>query len=372
MKQLWSNWRKRRSLVAVLKESRHFMALRGDVIDPALLNQLRQSTDRLCDAVKRKQWAEATEAACDCSLLLGKGYRPRRFPRLRENVEVLVVALAVAMGFRTYFLQPFKIPTGSMQPTLYGITVSPAQTPNWTDRFPWNLVKLALFGERFVTVRARVGGIVSTTQVEFDIRTRELIFHIAGLPHKIHQNMTRHFELGQYVRRGQILATGRVRYGDHVFVDKIAYNARRPRRGEIVVFNTDNIIYPGVLTNTFYIKRLVGLPGEQISLSPPYLMVNGQIITEPPVFTGRLTRVDLDYCGYQLPRQIPGAPRPRLASTADKLQLGDTEYLLMGDNSRQSLDGRYFGPVKREMLVGPAVLVYWPLSRRWGPVSWSR
>src|SRR5277367_2744672 len=43
----------------------------------------------------------------------------------RENVEVLLVALAVAMGIRTFFLQPFKIPTGSMQPTLYGVTSAP-------------------------------------------------------------------------------------------------------------------------------------------------------------------------------------------------------------------------------------------------------
>ena len=40
----------------------------------------------------------------------------------RENVEVLLVALTVAMGIRTFFLQPFKIPTGSMQPTLFGVT----------------------------------------------------------------------------------------------------------------------------------------------------------------------------------------------------------------------------------------------------------
>src|SRR6202040_3286089 len=43
----------------------------------------------------------------------------------RENVEVLLVALTVAMGIRTFFLQPFKIPTGSMQPTLFGVTSVP-------------------------------------------------------------------------------------------------------------------------------------------------------------------------------------------------------------------------------------------------------
>ena len=51
-----------------------------------------------------------------------KWLKPYPSAAWRENVEVLLVALAVAMGIRTFFLQPFKIPTGSMQPTLYGVT----------------------------------------------------------------------------------------------------------------------------------------------------------------------------------------------------------------------------------------------------------
>jgi signal peptidase I len=50
---------------------------------------------------------------------------PRSFPKWRENVEVLVVAISMAMACRTYFIQPFKIPTGSMQPTLNGVTGRP-------------------------------------------------------------------------------------------------------------------------------------------------------------------------------------------------------------------------------------------------------
>ena len=59
----------------------------------------------------------------------GKWLKPYPHAAWRENVEVLLVALAVAMGIRTFFLQPFKIPTGSMQPTLYGVVSRPDFTP---------------------------------------------------------------------------------------------------------------------------------------------------------------------------------------------------------------------------------------------------
>src|SRR5207247_4913350 len=54
-----------------------------------------------------------------------KFVKPYPNPVWRENIEVLLVAIAVAMAIRTFFLQPFKIPTGSMQPTLYGVTSVP-------------------------------------------------------------------------------------------------------------------------------------------------------------------------------------------------------------------------------------------------------
>ncbi|HDL77181.1 MAG TPA: signal peptidase I [Lentisphaerae bacterium] len=371
MIRVFRRYRTRRRLMALWKECCHFVNVRGDICDPSVLQQLKAARDQLRDALRRKNDAGAMDAATRCAFLLGKASPPKSFPRLRENIEVLAVALAVAMGFRTYFLQPFKIPTGSMQPTLYGITVAPAERPGLSDRFPLNIIKLALFGERFISIRAQTSGIVSANDVRFDIRTRQIIFYIARIPHKIHRNMVRHFQLGQYVHRGQILATGRVHYGDHIFVNKVAYNIRRPRRGEIVVFNTDHIRYPGVMTNTFYIKRLVALPSERVSISPPYIMINGRPLQDPPVFTGLLLNSRAGYTGYQLPNRIPGAPPPLLSTPSDSLTLEPGEYLLLGDNSGHSLDGRYFGPVNRTLLVGPAVFVYWPLSRRWGPLVWG-
>ena len=63
-----------------------------------------------------------------------KWLKPYPNATIRENIEVLLVALAVAMAVRTFFLQPFKIPTGSMQPTLFGVT-SQNLSPDAIEKF---------------------------------------------------------------------------------------------------------------------------------------------------------------------------------------------------------------------------------------------
>ena len=74
---------------------------------------------------------------------------------------------------------------------------------------------------------------------------------------------------GDRVVAGQVIATGRVRQGDHIFVNKVRYHFTRPKRGQIIVFDTNYIPQKerlGIRPDTFYIKRLVGLPGEAISI----------------------------------------------------------------------------------------------------------
>ena len=79
------------------------------------------------------------------------------------------------------------------------------------------------------------------------------------------------------------------------------------------------------------------------------------------------------YAGYHnvlddgMPMPDPRLPPPYLGSPTDSIALGD-EYLPMGDNTKNSFDGRYWGPVPRRQMLGPACCVYWPLSVRWGRV----
>ena len=358
-------WKK---LVAQLRhDARHVRNMKGDIARPEQLKELDDAEQALEGAWSRQNAAELQSATDRLSAAIAAIYPPVRFPRIRENVEVFVVALSVAMAFRTYFIQPFKIPTGSMQPTLYGIIVREQEGRGIMDRFPLNFVSLSLFGERYVEVRAAASGQVRMHEAEYDRNEDTFIFYVGGIPHRVRRGMKLRFTPDTHVSRGDLLASGRFVYGDHIFVDKVRYNFSHPKRGDIIVFSTDDIDYPGIRPHSFYIKRLAALPGEEVSIDPPYLVINGKRIEEPYAFHRLLTDVEHGYGGYVLGKQQLDAPT-YLLNMEDRRALGDHQYLPLGDNSAHSLDGRYFGPVSSRSLVGPAFLVYWPFSRRSGIV----
>lgn len=349
----------------LLREARHARNMRGDVADPELLRQLGVAEANLDAAWAMRNADQVEQAGEEISTCILKVSPPRPFPRIRENVEILAVALAVAMGCRTYFVQPFKIPTGSMQPTLYGITVQPQASRNFMDMIPLNVIQLALFGEKYIEVNASLSGQVDT---RYSVDEESMIFYVAGVPHKIRRGLTLYFSPGDYLAKGQVMASGRLKIGDHIFVDKIRYNFARPKRGEIIVFSTDGIQYPRIRPNSFYIKRLAAMPGEEVSIDPPYLVINGRRVEDPYPFRRLLTDKEAGYIGYTLPHKQIDA-QVFLGSSIERKVLGRGSFLPLGDNSAFSLDGRYFGPVDRESLVGPAFMVYWPFTKRWGRVQ---
>jgi signal peptidase I len=350
---------------------RHALNMRGDVASAGDIEAARTADGVLCATWAARDW-ERLEAACESAAAAAERLLPPRpFPRWRENVEVLVVAISMAMACRTYFIQPFKIPTGSMQPTLNGVTARPQDGKQWQDRLPMNLVNLALFGERYVEVKAKNSGRLEFAgaqddQYAYRIGTAIHLVRLAMRPdspfidpdHSMHL----HFKPGDWVEKGQVLASGRVWQGDHIFVNKVRYHFTRPRRGQIIVFDTNYILEKerlGIRPDTFYIKRLVGLPGEVISIRARHLVANGRSVEEPFPFKRLVTNTN--YHGYVT------RPGSLLNSEAAEIRVGAMQFLPFGDNTYSSLDGRYFGPVTEEALVGPSFFVYWPFGPHWGP-----
>ncbi len=125
---------------------------------------------------------------------------------------------------------------------------------------------------------------------------------------------------------------------EYLIINELSYRLREPERGEIVVFR-----YPRD-PSQFFIKRVVGLPGETVEISNQHVVIYN---TEHP--NGIV--LDESYLGE--------------VSTNGKTRttLGEADYYLLGDNRDESLDSRMFGPVQRSSIVGRVWLRGLPLSR---------
>lgn len=356
-------------------------------------NMQRHLCEPEADAALRAAIAEARRAARTCkdvaalqdafdrlAAATGEGtpWKPLHPHALAENFEVLVVAIAVAMALRCYLFQPFKIPTGSMQPTLYGIHTVATDTRDDWDYFPLNWLKWIVTGDWYTEVRVKAGGTV--VQLPATVKPGYVSFRVAGKTYhvpseavvvngRIDLSALRDVRPNGTIRPGGVLWSGIVKAGDHVFVNRIAWNFRRPRRGDVMVFSTTGI--NGLPQGTHYIKRMSGLPGETISISPPQLVVDGMPVESPPTMARIARREQLSpdvpaYAGYLLIRTnayiIAEAPTP-LCTPLDKVHLGPDEYYALGDNTANSRDSRYWGPVPERKLLGPAAFIYWPLTR---------
>jgi signal peptidase I len=149
------------------------------------------------------------------------------------------------------------------------------------------------------------------------------------------------------------LPNGRELSGDHLLVEKLSLRFRAPARGDIVVFKTKGISHPNVPQDQYYVKRVVGIPGDKILFEPPGVRVNGQLLTEPEIFRKIAARTN-GHAGYVAAGDY-GISREE--------QLGENDYFVAGDNSQNSLDSRYYGPIRRQQIIGRAWFVYSPWKR---------
>ncbi len=345
----------------LLRHSRYTRQMREDIMPATQLQQLRQAESRLLEALSCRDTARVEHALHELDNMLVRIVPHGKYEWLRENFEVFVVAVAVAMGLRAYIIQPFKIPTGSMQPTLYGIHTDAGAARTWTDNPPVSWMKWLITGESYRTVTAGESGVLGAPRV-FEHDPANIVMYIGRHPHRIPRDSRPNYMPGEYVRKGDVLWSGRVWAGDHVFVDKIRWNFRRPYRGQVVVFTTDSI--PTLPDGTHYIKRLIGMPGEAISIDPPNVFIDAAPLRDTHAGIERIATQQEGYAGFVLPDDSDAVLRSR----HDRVHLRETEYFTLGDNTQNSRDSRYWGAVPQRNMVGPAMLVYWPFSSRWGTI----
>lgn len=355
---------------AIHKHARKLIHYRRDRLSESALADLESGMRKLREAIRARDQRTVEESAQRLDALFTQHVPPQKHPGWRENCEVFLVAIVIAIGVRTYFLQPFTIPTGSMQPTLNGIIGHETGTP--APNLLIRAAHMVWFGRGYVEVIAKqddtIIDLVERKWLVFFTNTTvvgERDTYSIRAPRDV---VARDFHVlpGKSYRAGAVLARGYVDAGDHVFVDKISYNFRRPKRGEVFVFNTQNVATNENRANPggpsqFYIKRLVGVPGDELRIDPPLLYVNGEPAREPAI--ARVMSARDGYRGYG-----HGPSFGFLRAPDDVKRLGAKEYFALGDNSYNSADSRYWGTVPEQNLMGHGAFVYWPFGRHWGAI----
>ena len=348
----------------LLRHARKYLRYKQDKLSDVDREQIVSEMQTLRESLRSRDREKINSAAETLDKTLHKLTPVTWESHWRENCEVILVAIVIAIGIRSYFLQPFKIPTGSMQPTLNGIIGHPSTEPK--PNFLRQIVEFVLLGRNYIDVVSREDDQISEIvpkKVAFFFTFSRLVcerqnFLVYASPDTLRQDFN--VFPGRLCHRGEVIARGAIDTGDQVFVDKCSYNFVKPRNGDVFVFRTNNIpaIRPDPVAGApFYIKRLAGLPGDQLRIDSPFLYINGKK-AEGYGFE-RVMSARPPYRGY-----APG--HEYLAKSDQTYTVPRDGYFAMGDNSYNSFDSRYWGPVPVENLVGRGLFVYWPFFPHWG------
>jgi signal peptidase I len=393
------------------------LAAQRDLLSPQALGAMTLALNQLRDVIAAGANIGKIRIKMDeLDFAANKWLKPYPNAAWRENVEVILVAVAVAMAIRTFFVQPFKIPTGSMQPTLFGVIsknylphVGRPGDPNFKIPTGWERIKEWFEGISYIHVVADTDGELQAVEppVRFLIFNIKQTIWIGGQSQTIwfppdygEQNLQMRaglrtradFGEGQKCQKGQDVVKIKIAAGDHLFVNRLSYNFRKPHRGDIIVFATagvpeDRRAEVNMPGDQFYIKRLVGLGGETLALAPDYevtgapqfggatvpvghLVVDGKPLSaSTPHFenlysfsgvsrgTKTIQYQDNQYLGHALIRALgPGR----------EFQVATNHLFVMGDNTMNSLDSRFWGDFPETSCIGKSFFVYWPITSRFG------
>lgn len=405
---------------------------RRDVLTETQVGELQSRTAELKALVKEKAGAEKVKLGIERLEEVMQRTGGSIYPKtaLVENIEFFLVAAIVILGIRTYFVQPFKIPTNSMWPTYNGMTPEVYRTKEEEPNAAAVAARTVLFGawphrldapadgEIMIPIdglarrsivgaepaRGRtwlviptdvreysivVGNSVVKTKLPLDfdfdwavydaffstgpedtysgeklsraisqkIAARQVEYRVIG------GQQVRCIRTGKFVKAGDRVMAFDEMTGDQLFVDRMSYHFMQPKVGQGFVFRTDHIDSPfmrgadGGPLEQYYIKRLVGGPGDTLEIQEPVLLRNGQPITGSVAFASNADRSG-NYSGYKSFGEL---------EAGRKLTIPKGNYFAMGDNSANSQDSRYWGTIPAKDVVGRPLFIYYPFNRHWGP-----
>ena len=428
MRENASNWLELASKVWSYRRDRLDAKESDELVERT--QNLRRLLKERADAARLKLGIESLEGVL---VRTGGAIYPKT--SLVENIEFFLVAAIVILGVRTYFVQPFKIPTNSMWPTYYWMTKENFPPGSEAPGVPGEVFRFLAYGaERRTAVAPRDGQLSVPLVIRGDkvslaytlkngrswlvlpARVKEYTFYVDGAPasvqvpadfgdfddvvfdtyfpdrsallaqiqragqagqieevsQKLDENNNGVYEalrvpLGRTVRRGEPIVRFDIMTGDQLFVDRVSYNFVRPTVGQGFVFRTDNI--PDIqraFGSQYFIKRLVGVPGDSIEMKEPRIYRNGAPITGSAAFELNAGRVS-PYRGYF--NALHEDTRYNLLFKGEPIVVPDYSYLALGDNSGNSFDGRFWGYVPAKDVVGRPLFIYYPFTRRWGPAK---
>lgn len=365
-----------------IKDARKLVAYKRDLVSEITLLDVEREISHLEHAVAERDEKKVNEQMQRLDQACGKLTKPSADAAWRENVEVFLVAIVIALAVRTYFLQPFTIPTGSMQPTLNGIIVTKDAGPP-----PGPLVQAcqqAVFGRRYIELIAKddeqilfVDPIKRLSVFDYaELRSSKgNVYQVHATPQQvagIRGDIRNSFAVtpDREFKKGEPIIQGYLETGDHVFVDKFSYHFLPPKRDQVFVFSTSGILglTPKGVPSQFYIKRLAGLPNDDMRIASPQLFINGPLAKGygfERVMGGKYENKEgFEYRGYQ---NNPGSALLRRPD--EEFHVEDKTYFALGDNSYNSADSRYWGTVPQENIAGRALFVYYPFTRHFGLIK---
>jgi len=400
---------------------------RRDVMPQADLEELRLRRRELEAVLHDKQadskaFEQPVHALEKVLRRVGGSFYPRSF--WVENIEMILVAAILAIGVRTFFLQPFKIPTNSMYPTYNGLTAETYFHDDIPNR-AMQLFNLLRLGATQRTVGGEPGAeLVLPIQTLETLRTHRVAGPRGGFSgpyggaYLAQQNVAGRqwlffpstkamysFIVGDKVvdvrvpmdfPMGDVIAeiveraggdfrvvpgsgefdylahTGiradeagnllgfSVKTGDMLMVDRFTYNFRRPEAGDPFVFRTDNIVGMNPGERGKYYIKRIAGVPGDTLQIDPPALLRNG---EPATAARAFVRnaaQEGEYPGYKI------APRGTYFPGNTPLKLPEESYIALGDNSPHSLDSRMWGFVPEDAIVGKAVFIYYPFSFRWG------